>query len=58
MKSTHGGKLLLVKFQVSGFSHFINCTNGTKLHKVSLILKNLSIKAKKKKKKERKKEKS
>ena len=45
VKNTHGGVLLLVNLQASSllkvtlllgcFSHFLNCTNGTKLRKVS-----------------------
>ena len=50
VKNTHGGVLLLVKFQLKPvtllkvtllrryFSRFLNCTNGTKLSKTSHIL--------------------
>ena len=37
VKNTNGGVLLLVKLQalLKCFSHFLNCTNDTKLRKVS-----------------------
>ena len=39
VKSTHGGVLLLLKVTLlhGCFSHFLNCTNGTKSHNTSHI---------------------